>query len=70
MIIEVDVPNVSFLAASIFCLDNLELVQVLDELFDILPTGLLDVVELNLLGVVYWKVRGNQVGDEERRRDW
>lgn len=69
MVVEIDVPNVRFLTAAVFGLDELQLVEMLDELLDVLPAGLLDVVELSLLSRVNGEVRGDQAGYEDRRRD-
>jgi hypothetical protein len=54
MIIKVDIKNHCFLAVAVLGFDELRFVQMLDELFDIFPACLFDVVKLGLLSSIDW----------------
>lgn len=48
-VVEIHIENDSLLSTAVFCKHQLEFMQVFDELFDVLPACLLDIVVLGLL---------------------
>ena len=62
MVRKVDIQNDGLLAVTLLGLDKFRFVQMFHELFDVLPTGLFDVVMLGLLGGVHRKIRSSEVG--------